>query len=397
MVKCIVPGKMHHTTCGLCVFIKMLQLRSSITVEECLKHVKMVVPTIVMFGVVPQYFLIWLGWRFMSCVLPSWIYQAGDDMYYSVYQKLVLFFFEHVTGTKFILYGNVDEVVSKKERVIYISNHQSTVDWGIVHMLADRQGSIGHVRYVMKDSLQLVPMYGFYFYEHGCVFVKRHYFDSNKMVSSLKYLQNRRIPTWMVIFPEGTRYNPLSTDIIEKSRSFAKERGFVPLKHVLTPKYKGFHIALENMKNNLDAIYDATVIYSCTKGNEKTLRTKAPSMFEFVTGCCDAVYVHINRIDIRSIPANESDLRAWIHDLFLKKDRILEDYYSGNGNPSKSLLVSKGILSPANFKQNLGCFLFFMTLSAPFVFTSYGRSLYWKTWVFGTVFGYFWLGIRSVS
>lgn len=31
----------------------------------------------------------------------------------------------------------------------------------------------------------------------------------------------------MVIFPEGTRYNPLSTDIIEKSRSFAEERGML--------------------------------------------------------------------------------------------------------------------------------------------------------------------------
>ncbi|KFM65688.1 1-acyl-sn-glycerol-3-phosphate acyltransferase epsilon, partial [Stegodyphus mimosarum] len=156
-----------------------------------------------------------------------------------------------------------------------MSNHQSTVDWVIVHMLADRQGSIGHVRYVMKDSLQLVPMYGFYFYEHGCVFVKRHYFDSNKMISSLQYLQNKRIPTWMVIFPEGTRYNPLASNVIEKSRAFAKERGLVPLKHVLTPKYKGFHIALENMKDNLDAVYDATVIYSCTKGDKKTLRMKA--------------------------------------------------------------------------------------------------------------------------
>lgn len=47
----------------------------------------------------------------------------------------------------------------------------SSVDWVIVHMLADRQGSIGHVRYVMKDSLQLVPMYGFYFYE-VCLFEK---------------------------------------------------------------------------------------------------------------------------------------------------------------------------------------------------------------------------------
>ena len=83
--------------------------------------------------------------------------------------------------------------------------------------------------------------------------------------------------------------------------------------------------------------------------------------------------------------------------MYFLKIRLLEDYYSGKENPSKSLLMSRGIHSPANFRQNLGCFIFFMTLSVPFVFTSYGRSLYWKTWIFGTVFGYFWLGIRSVS
>ncbi|GIY55274.1 1-acyl-sn-glycerol-3-phosphate acyltransferase epsilon [Caerostris darwini] len=364
--------------------------------ELCLKHVKMVVPTIVMFGVVPQYFLIWITWRFMSCLLPSWIYQAGDDIYYTVYQKFVLFFFEHITGTKLFLYGNL-EFVSKKERVIYISNHQSTVDWVIVHMIADRQGSIGHVRYVMKDSLQLVPLYGFYFYEHGCVFVKRNYFDSKKMISSLNYLKDEKIPTWMVIFPEGTRFNPEASEMIEKSQSFAKERGLVPLKHVLTPKYKGFYIALEHMKNNLDAVYDATVIYSCTKGDKKTFRTKAPSMFEFVTGCCDAVYVHINRIDMRSVPVQDSDFKAWLHNLFHKKDRILDDYYSGKNSPSNHIALSKGCRSPAKLLSNFGCFLFLATLSAPFVLTSYGRSLYWKTWVFGTVFGYFWLSIRSVS
>ncbi|XP_042901542.1 1-acyl-sn-glycerol-3-phosphate acyltransferase epsilon isoform X1 [Parasteatoda tepidariorum] len=363
-----------------------------------LKHVKMVVPTIVMFGVVPQYFIVWVMWRCLTCVLPNWIYQYGDDMYYSVYQKFVLFFFEQVAGTKVFLYGNVEEVTSKPERVIYMSNHQSTVDWVIVHMLADRQKSIGHVRYVMKDSLQLVPLYGFYFYEHGCVYVKRHYFDSNKMISSLHSLQDKRIPTWMVIFPEGTRYNPEMPNVIEKSQAFARERGLVPLKHVLTPKYRGFHLTLENLKNNLDAVYDATVIYSCTKGGKRTIRTKAPTMFEFVTGCCDAVYIHINRIDMCSIPANESDLRSWLHKIFEEKDKMLDAYYNGKHSPSMSKMfpLSNGFISPPRHLSNLGCLLFLMSISVPFVFTSYGRSIYWKTWAFGTMFGYFWLGIRSV-
>jgi len=60
-------------------------------------------------------------------------------------------------------------------------------------MVAIRQGSIGHLRYVMKDTLQMVPLYGLYFYEHGCIYVKRGNFKQNKMESSLEYLKNPKI------------------------------------------------------------------------------------------------------------------------------------------------------------------------------------------------------------
>ena len=30
---------------------------------------------------------------------------------------------------------------------------------------------------------------------------------------------------WMVVFPEGTRFNPENTDVINKSKEFAKEQG----------------------------------------------------------------------------------------------------------------------------------------------------------------------------
>ena len=60
-------------------------------------------------------------------------------------------------------------------------------------MLAIRQGSIGHLRYVMKDTLQMLPLYGFYFYQHGCIYVKRGNFRQNKMEEALKYLQNDKI------------------------------------------------------------------------------------------------------------------------------------------------------------------------------------------------------------
>ena len=37
------------------------------------------------------------------------------------------------------------------------------VDWIIADMLAIHQGSLGHIRYVLKNELKWIPFYGFYF------------------------------------------------------------------------------------------------------------------------------------------------------------------------------------------------------------------------------------------
>ncbi|ROT66163.1 hypothetical protein C7M84_015834 [Penaeus vannamei] len=125
-----------------------------------------------MIGVAPEYLAIWLVWRGASLVLPSWIYQWGDDKLYSLYQRLVLFFFETCTNLEVVLYGDAVEALKKRESVLYLANHQSTVDWLVADMVSVRGGSLGHLRYVMKNTLQLIPLYGHYFYTHGCIYVR---------------------------------------------------------------------------------------------------------------------------------------------------------------------------------------------------------------------------------
>ena len=61
-----------------------------------------------------------------------------------------------------ILYG--DPIPWKKqENVLYMSNHQCTVDWVVADLLAIRQGSLGRIRYILKSGLKYLPLYGFYF------------------------------------------------------------------------------------------------------------------------------------------------------------------------------------------------------------------------------------------
>ncbi len=63
---------------------------------------------------------------------------------------------------KVILYGDVEHL-EKGENVIYLSNHQSTMDWVVADMMAIRAGCLGSMRYVLKDGLKYMPLYGFSF------------------------------------------------------------------------------------------------------------------------------------------------------------------------------------------------------------------------------------------
>lgn len=37
------------------------------------------------------------------------------------------------------------------------------VDWMVADMLAVMQGSVGRIRYILKDGLKYLPLYGYYF------------------------------------------------------------------------------------------------------------------------------------------------------------------------------------------------------------------------------------------
>ncbi|KAM9559809.1 uncharacterized protein ACWYII_015600 isoform 1-T1 [Salvelinus alpinus] len=176
-------------------------------------------PAVVMLGTAPAYVLSWGACRVLTAVLPSRLYRRMDDHLYNIYQSLVLFFFENYTGVEIVIYGDVPKI---KENVVYLSNHQCTADWIIADMLAIRQEALGHVRYVLKDGLKWLPLYGWYFSQHGGVYVKRSAkFDEKAMKKKLSSQTVLGTPMYLVIFPEGTRYNPELKKMISDSQAFA--------------------------------------------------------------------------------------------------------------------------------------------------------------------------------
>ncbi|KAL8172775.1 UNVERIFIED_CONTAM: 1-acyl-sn-glycerol-3-phosphate acyltransferase epsilon [Gekko kuhli] len=62
-----------------------------------------VLPAAVMMGTAPTYILAWGAWRLLSALLPARVYHQVDDRLYTLYQSMVLFFFENYTGIQDML------------------------------------------------------------------------------------------------------------------------------------------------------------------------------------------------------------------------------------------------------------------------------------------------------
>ncbi|XP_012638667.1 1-acyl-sn-glycerol-3-phosphate acyltransferase epsilon [Microcebus murinus] len=348
-------------------------------------------PSVVLLGTAPTYVLAWGVWRLLSAFLPARFYQAVDDRLYCIYQSMVLFFFENYTGVQILLYGDLPE---NKENIIYLANHQSTVDWIVADILAIRQNALGHVRYVLKDRLKWLPLYGCYFPQHGGIYVKRSAkFNEKEMRNKLQSYVNTGTPMYLVIFPEGTRYNPRQTKVLSASQAFAAEKGLAVLKYVLTPRIKATYVAFDSMKNYLDAIYDVTVVYEGK--DDRGQRKESPSMTEFLCKECPKIHIHIDRIDKKDVPEEQEHMRRWLHERFEIKDKMLIEFYDSPDPERRNKFPGKSVNSKLSIKKTLPSVLILTGLTAGMLMTETGRKLYINTWIYGTLLGCLWVTIKT--
>ncbi|XP_060147511.1 1-acyl-sn-glycerol-3-phosphate acyltransferase epsilon isoform X3 [Globicephala melas] len=297
-----------------------------------------VLPAAVLLGTAPTYVLAWGAWRLLSAFLPSRFYQAVDDRLYCIYQSMVLFFFENCTGVQILLYGDLPK---NKENIIYLANHQSTVDWIVADMLAIRQNALGHVRYVLKDGLKWLPLYGCYFSQHGGIYVKRSAkFSEKEMRKKLQSYINAGAPMYLVIFPEGTRYNPELTKVISASQTFAAQE-------------------------------------------------------EFLCKECPKIHIHIDRIDKKDVPEEQVYMKRWLHERFEIKDKLLIEFYDSLDPERRNKFPGESVNSKLSLKKTLPSFLILSGLTAGMLMTEAGRKLYVKTWIYGTLIGCLWVSIKA--
>ncbi|CAN8006871.1 unnamed protein product, partial [Ixodes pacificus] len=197
----------------------------------------------------------------------------------------------------------------------------------------------------------------------------------------------------LVIFPEGALFDPGHTAKLKKSYEFARSQGLQPLRQHLMPRSQGFSIAMQSMRDNLDAVYCLTFIY----GNSKMAgggRRRAPTLSDMFLGKCDEIHMHVKRTPVDRLPEDDKGLKNFLLDIFYEKDALLEAYYGADGAASE---LSEPMTVPCHpFYNHVVLFLTTVFICL-FLFTAAGRSLLWKTWLYGSIFGYSWLGMNSVA
>ncbi|KAF6023668.1 AGPAT5 [Bugula neritina] len=298
-----------------------------------------------------------------------------------------------MNGAQIAYTGDYEEFFSSDENALYISNHQTSVDWIVVDMLAIKQDLLGRIRFMHKDELKYIPFFGLYFWQHSCINVGRFgSFDERKTINQLKYLKNNNLPTWLTIFPEGTRFDPVKTSTIVKSQKFAQNKGWPVLENHLTPRSRGMFLALNHLHSHFNSVYDVTIAYEATRqwsdSTERYTRVKAPGMVDFALGYSPKIHVNIRKINISDVPyESEEEVGRWLHSCFERKDKLMENFLAtGQFEEGKAELVPV-----SKWSQTLPHTLFNTCVTLTCLAFPFGRYAYLSSTFIGSLLGILWM------
>uniref|UniRef100_A0A1I8AQQ2 PlsC domain-containing protein n=1 Tax=Steinernema glaseri TaxID=37863 RepID=A0A1I8AQQ2_9BILA len=337
-----------------------------------------------------------LGIGAASWVLPAKCFRSMDNFLYAAYKRTCLFIFENLSGVTINFYGDIDELRKKKETALVICNHQSDVDWAIIDMLALRQSPEGGenlVRFMVKHAISFVPLFGWYVYQHGYIYVRRFgKYRKEPVERQLNYLGSMGEPFWLALFPEGTRFTKKRPDAIKKSDEICERIGVPKLNNVLVPRPGAFFNAFEGLMKNgaLEAVYDVTIGYGQTR--QEGRHGRAPNMFEFVCGnpTYQNVHVHVRRFTSSEIPADAEHQKQWLVQRYQEKDKMLDEYYSKGQLPD---LREANVPRISLYRSLIPAFAFGAALVAP-IYSERAREVYIAT-IATSPFLIAWLNLRG--
>ena len=243
------------------------------------------------------------------------------------YWKFAVWYGETWLGIQLHLYG--DEV-PMRENAFVISNHRWGVDFIIYWMFAVRKGRLGCLKLLAKDWLKFFPGFGWGGYLLDFVFLKRDWqTDKKRIGETFHRLKTRDLPFWLLSHVEGTRMTP---DKLKAGQEFARQRGLPVMEETLLPRTKGFVSIIQELRNMKPALvlYDTTLMYEDVDSGKFEYAPGSPvggpNMFSFFIRPSSICHLHVRRITMDELPADDAGLEAWLMDAFVLKIKLLAEF-----------------------------------------------------------------------
>jgi 1-acyl-sn-glycerol-3-phosphate acyltransferase len=221
----------------------------------------------------------------------------------------------HVTG----------DTIPDREHAIVITNHQQMPDINFFMFFAKSKHRLGDLKWFVKHAIKYIPGVGWGMWFLDCIFVRRAWaHDKESIKATFARINQHKVPYWIVLFAEGTRF---TKEKLARSHKHAEKNKLPLTKHVLLPRPTGFAASVIGLRDgHLDAVYDVTIGYP----------EGVPTLWQYSCGFCREAHLHVRRYPISELPLEKPGLSEWIIERFQEKDRMLDDFYRDGAFPSKN-------------------------------------------------------------
>ena len=209
---------------------------------------------------------------------------------------------------------------------LVVANHQSWVD--IVALQQVLNGKIPFLKFFLKQQLKWVPVLGIAWWALDFPFMNRYsksylkkypHKKGKDFATTLKACEKfKSIPISIMNFAEGTRFTPAK-----------KQKQSSPYTHLLKPKSGGIGYVLTLMGDEINQLLDVTISYPDNQNF---------GFWDFLCGRVRRIQLTARLVAIPAStkgnyiddPQIRKEVQQWINQLWLEKDRLLEEMNNSN-------------------------------------------------------------------
>lgn len=282
--------------------------------------------------------------NFLQLVLYLTLYKTNRRLYRKINYYLIYFswiqilsVYEWRSNSSVKMYGS-EESLQKfgKEHCIVVMNHKYDIDWLVCWFVTNHLRMMGNSKTCAKKQLRNVPVIGWGWVFAEMIFLERNW-DKDKITlpEKLDNIAEYEDPIILLYFCEGTRFTP---EKHKASMEFAKARNLPLLQHHLTPRTSGFNFTAKHLKNKIPAVYNIQLGFPESE--------KKATFGNLLRGYSFTADLYVDRIPMSEVPTDSDEATSrWQHELYQKKDKLMDDYIKTQKFPGKCVHVKRSYRS----------------------------------------------------